>query len=204
MDDQLSLPTDRVGEISRSTSETSIKLRVDLDGQGRADIQTGIPFFDHMLELFARHGLFDLRVHAEGDIAVDYHHTVEDVGIVLGQAIKAALGDKRGIQRYGFFLLPMDETLVRVVVDLSNRPIFIYRVETSNLMVRDFNISLVREFFQGLTNALGANWHMQLEYGSDPHHIAEALFKCAARALDAALRVDPRALEAVPSTKGLL
>lgn len=191
----------RQAELTRKTGETHIRLRIDLDGTGQGEIQTGIPFFDHMLTLFARHGLFDLSVEAEGDLEVDYHHTVEDVGIVLGQAVKQALGDKAGICRYGFFILPMDECLARVALDLSNRPLFVYDVEAASLMVRDFNILLVREFFQAFANAVGANLHMKLEYGSEPHHIAEALFKCFARALDGATRADPRTAGIIPSTK---
>lgn len=194
----------RVAEISRKTGETDITLRIDIDGTGQSTIDTGIPFFDHMLVLFARHGLFDLEIKAIGDVDVDYHHTVEDVGIVLGQAIKEALGDKAGLRRYGFFIAPMDECLARVALDLSNRPVFVYDVEAASLMVRDFNILLVREFFQALANAIGANLHMKLEYGTDPHHIAEVLFKCAARALDMATQLDERTVGIIPSTKEAL
>ena len=195
---------ERIGNISRNTQETQIELTLKVDGAGRADVDTGVPFFDHMLTLFARHGLFDLTVKATGDIEVDYHHTVEVVGIALGEAFKQALGDKKGIFRYGFFILPMDECLARVALDLSNRVVFVYDVEATNFMVRDFNICLVREFFQGFAMAVGANLHMKLEYGDEPHHIAEALFKCAARALDAATKIDPRQAGSVPSTKGTL
>ncbi|MEO0794648.1 MAG: imidazoleglycerol-phosphate dehydratase HisB [Verrucomicrobiota bacterium] len=194
----------RTAEISRDTKETQITLSINLDGTGESSIDTGIPFFDHMLDLFARHGLFDLTVKATGDIEVDYHHTVEDVGIVLGEAIKQAVGDKRGMKRYGFFILPMDECLSQVVVDLSNRQIFIYKVETSNVMIRDFNIALVKEFFQAFTNAVGANLHMKLEYGEEPHHISESLFKCFARAMDMATQLDPRLGDRLPSTKEAL
>jgi len=194
----------RIAEISRQTTETQIELELNLDGTGRADISTGIPFLDHMLTLFARHGLVDLKVRATGDIEVDYHHTVEDTGLVLGQAVKKALGDKAGIARYGFFILPMDETLAQVALDLSNRPAFVYKVETSDVMVRDFNIGLVREFFQAFANEAGCNLHVKLEYGEEPHHIAEAIFKAFARALDRATTVDPRLGGALPSTKGTL
>lgn len=204
MADEAETPIARVAEISRKTAETDICLRIDLDGSGKSEIATGVPFFDHMLTLFAKHGLFDLTVQATGDVEVDYHHTVEDVGIVLGQAIKQALGDKAGIKRYGFFILPMDECLARCALDLSNRPLFVYNVEAVSLMVRDFNILLVREFFQAFANAVGANLHLALEYGSEPHHIAEALFKCFARALDMATQVDPRLGGALPSTKEML
>jgi imidazoleglycerol-phosphate dehydratase len=194
----------RIGRKERETKETRIALEIDLDGSGKAEIDTGIPFFDHMLALFARHGLFDLTVKAAGDIAVDYHHTVEDTGIVLGQALKAALGEKRGIRRYGFFLLPMDESLARAVIDLSNRPAFVYAVEVREQMVRDFNIALMKEFFQAFANEAACNLHLSLEYGDEPHHAAEAVVKAFARALDAATSVDPRLGDAVPTTKGTL
>ena len=194
----------RVATVERKTRETDISVKLEVDGVGRGSIDTGIPFFDHMLTLFARHGLFDLEVRAKGDVEVDYHHTVEDVGIVLGEAFKRALGDKKGICRYGFFLLPMDECLSRVALDLSNRPYLAYRVPVAPGYVRDFNVALVREFFQAFANTLGANLHASLEYGDEPHHIAEALFKALARALDAACRPEPRTAGQVPSTKGVL
>jgi imidazoleglycerol-phosphate dehydratase len=194
----------RQANLRRDTAETKITLSVNLDGTGSAEINTGIPFFDHMLVLLARHAMIDLKIVAQGDTDVDYHHTVEDVGIVLGQAIKEALGDKAGIRRYGFFILPMDETLARCVIDLSNRPLMVYQVAVTNYMVKDFNIALVREFFQGLANSLGCNLHLKLEYGEEPHHVAEALYKAFARALRAALEIDPRQGGRVPSTKGTL
>ena len=194
----------RKASLRRDTAETKIALEVNLDGTGTSEIATGVAFFDHMLTLFSRHSLVDLKVKATGDTDVDYHHTVEDVGIVLGQAIKEALGDKAGIRRYGFFLLPMDETLARCAIDLSNRAMLVYQVEVTNYMVRDFNICLVREFFQGLANSLAANVHLKLEYGEEPHHVAEALFKAFARSLRVALEVDPRQGGRVPSTKGTL
>ncbi len=194
----------RVATVERKTQETEITLTLEVDGTGRGSIETGIPFFDHMLTLFARHGLFDLDLAAKGDVEVDYHHTVEDVGLVLGEAFKRALGDKKGIRRYGFFILPMDECLARVAIDLSNRPHLAYRVPVAPGYVRDFNVALVREFFQAFTNALGANLHASLEYGDEPHHIAEALFKALARALDAACGHEPRSQGEVPSTKGVL
>ncbi len=157
-----------------------------------------------MLTLFAKHGLFDLSVKAKGDVDVDYHHTVEDVGLVLGQAFKKALGDKLGITRYGFFLLPMDESLARVVVDVGGRPLLAYRVEAQSMFVRDFNLVLVKEFCRAFSNALGANLHVELIYGEEPHHIAEAIFKGLGRALDAATRIEPRAADLLPSTKGSL
>jgi imidazoleglycerol-phosphate dehydratase len=195
---------DRIAETTRNTKETQISLRLNLDGTGKAEVDTGIAFLDHMLTLFAGHGLFDLTVKATGDLAVDYHHTVEDVGIVLGQSLKQALGDKAGIRRYGFFYQPMDETLVRVVVDMGGRAMLVYNAKTPVSFVRDFNIGLVREFFQGLANTAGANVHIQLEYGEEPHHVAEAIFKGFARALDAATQIDPRREGAIPSTKGVV
>lgn len=198
------MPEKRKAALNRNTHETQIALALNLDGSGESSIETGIPFFDHMLELFARHGLFDLEVKATGDLAVDYHHTVEDVGIVLGQAFKDALGDKRGIRRYGFFLLPMDECLAQVAVDLSNRALMVYRVEAEAAFVRDFNIHLFREFFQAFANTLGANLHLQLQYGDEPHHIAEALFKGFAQAMRMACERDPRRGDALPTTKGKL
>ena len=194
----------RQATIRRDTAETKINLSVNLDGTGLAEISTGVAFFDHMLTLLSRHSMIDLKIQATGDTNVDYHHTVEDVGIVLGAAIKEALGDKAGIRRYGFFILPMDETLARCVVDLSNRSMMVYQVDVTNYMVKDFNIALVREFFQGLANALGCNLHLKLEYGEEPHHVAEALFKAFARALRAAVESDPRQGGRVPSTKGSL
>jgi imidazoleglycerol-phosphate dehydratase len=194
----------RIATITRKTAETDITLTLTLDGRGTAAIETGVPFFDHMLTLFARHGLFDLDVKAKGDVDVDYHHTVEDVGLVLGQAFKEALGDKVGIKRYGFFILPMDESLARVVVDVGGRPHLVYDANAPTMFVRDFNIILVKEFCRGLSNALGANLHVQLVYGEEPHHVAEAIFKCLARALDIATQIEPRAADLLPSTKGTI
>ena len=194
----------RIASLTRNTKETQISMEVGIDGNGISEIETGIPFLDHMLTLFARHGFFDLKVKAEGDLDVDYHHTVEDIGIVLGQVLKEALGEKRGIRRYGYFLLPMDESLARVALDLSNRPAFVYKVDYKDAMVRDFNIGLVKEFFQAFANEAGCNLHINLEYGEEPHHIAEAIFKGFARALDMATTLDPRLGDAIPSTKGSL
>lgn len=198
------MANERIAEIERNTAETQIKLRLSLDGSGESEIETGIPFFDHMLTLFARHGLFDLTIEAQGDLEVDYHHMVEDVGIVLGEAVKKALGPKLGIRRYGFFLLPMDETLARVAIDLSNRPLMVYKVNCPESFVRDFNIHLFREFYQAFANSTGANVHIGLEYGDEPHHVAEGIFKAFARALDVATTIDPRQVDSLPSTKGLL
>ena len=196
--------SERVAEIERNTAETRISLSVKIDGKENSKIDTGIPFFDHMLTLFSRHGLFDLRLKARGDVDVDYHHTVEDVGIALGNAFRDALGDKKGIRRYGFFILPMDESLARVALDLGGRPYFVYDVPAKNPMIRDFNICLVREFFLAFASTVGANLHVRLEYGEEPHHIAESIFKCSARALRVACEIDPRASETIPSTKGVL
>ena len=194
----------RTAKLTRNTKETRIQAELNIDGSGESSIDTGIPFFDHMLTLFARHGLFDLTVKAEGDIDVDYHHTVEDAGIVLGQLVKDALAEKRGIRRYGFFLLPMDECLARVAIDLSNRQAFVYKVESGDPMVRDFNIGLVKEFFQAFANEACCNLHINLEYGEEPHHVAESIFKSFARALDSATQIDPRLGDSIPTTKGML
>lgn len=194
----------RVAEIKRKTAETDIVLRLTVDGKGQSSIATGVPFFDHMLTLLAKHAMFDLDVTVKGDVEVDYHHTVEDVGIALGEALKSAIGDKKGMVRYGFFILPMDECLGRVAVDLGGRPFLAYECNPASLYVRDFNILLVKEFFRAFSNSAAANVHAHLEYGEEPHHAAECLFKCLARALDQACRLDPRAAGAVPSTKGVL
>lgn len=192
----------RIATVLRKTAETDIALTLAIDGRGVSTVDTGVPFFDHMLTLFAKHGLFDLTVKAKGDIEVDYHHTVEDVGLVLGQAFKEALGDKVGIKRYGFFLLPMDESLARIAVDVGGRPHLVYEANAPTMFVRDFNIILVKEFCRAFSNALGANLHVQLVYGEEPHHVAEAIFKCLARALDVATQIEPRAADQLPSTKG--
>jgi imidazoleglycerol-phosphate dehydratase len=194
----------RIGAVSRETNETCVNISLNLDGEGKGEINTGAPFFDHMLELFARHGFFDLSVDARGDVEVDYHHLVEDAGLALGQAVRKALGDRAGITRYGFFVLPMDETLVTVSLDLSNRPYLVYNAEPPVTFVRDFNVNLFKEFFQAFANEAGANLHVRLEYGEEPHHVVEAVFKGFARALDAATRYEPRLGGAIPSTKGTL
>lgn len=199
------METSRCATIVRKTTETDITLTLRLDGEGLGVIDTGIPFFDHMLTLFARHSGFDLEIKAIGDLAVDYHHTVEDIGLALGQALKEALGAKVGIVRYGFFLLPMDETLVRVALDLSGRPALVYEVETPDRFVRDFHIGLFREFFQAVVNTGGLALHVKLETGREPHHVAEATFKGFARALAAAVAMAPGAAgRQLPSTKGVL
>ncbi len=192
----------REAKITRETKETQISMELNLDGSGEYDVQTGIPFFNHMLELFSRHGIFDLKLKAHGDIEIDYHHTVEDVGIVLGQAVKKCVGNKAGMNRYGFFILPMDETLARVAIDLCDRPFLIYDADDGERRVRDFNVSLCREFFQAFANSAGANLHVKLEYGNEPHHAAEAMFKCFAKALSQAVAIDPRRGNNLPTTKG--
>ena len=193
----------RKASIERITRETSIRLELEIDGSGEAKICTSVPFLDHMLDLFSRHGLFDLRVEAKGDIDIDCHHTVEDIGIVLGQAFREALGDKKGIRRYGQASVPMDETLASVAVDLSGRPCMVYHVNLPKVKIGDFDVELAREFFQAFTNNVGANLHINVMYGENVHHILEACFKGLARALDLATQIDPR-IEGVMSTKGKL
>jgi imidazoleglycerol-phosphate dehydratase len=188
---------------SRKTAETSIELSLDLDGCGVSSIETGIPFFDHMLTLFSKHGLFDLSIKAEGDIEVDFHHTVEDTGITLGEAMKEALGTKEGIRRYGCCYLPMDETLARVIVDLSNRPHLEFRAPENTPSAPNLPFTLVEEFCRALASNLRANIHIELLYGRDGHHIAEAIFKGLARALRDASERDPR-VKGIPSTKEAL
>ncbi len=188
---------------SRKTAETAIELSLDLDGSGVSSIDTGIPFFDHMLTLFSKHGLFDLSIKAEGDIEVDFHHTVEDTGITLGEAMKEALGTKEGIRRYGCCYLPMDETLARVVVDLSNRPHLEFRAPENTPSAPNLPFTLVEEFCRALASNLRANIHVELLYGRDGHHIAEAIFKGLARALRDACERDPR-VKGIPSTKEAL
>ena len=194
---------DRVATITRKTNETDIALSLNLDGTGTSSIKTGVGFFDHMLELFARHGMFDLTVAAAGDLHVDAHHTVEDVGIVLGQAIDKAVGDKHGIARYGSALIPMDETLAQVAVDLSGRPVFVSRVRFSSELIGNFATELVDEFWKSVATHARMNLHVAVSYGTNNHHIAEAIFKATARALRAAVTIDPRQT-GVPSTKGSL
>jgi len=193
----------RSAKTERKTKETEIAAELDLDGGGSAEIETGIPFFNHMLEIFTRHSLFDLKLRAKGDIEVDYHHTVEDVGLSLGQAIKEALGDKQGISRFGEATVPLDEALANVVVDLSGRPYLAYNVKIRTGRVGDFDTDLPHEFFQALANQLGMNLHINVSAGDNPHHIIEACFKAAARALGQATRMDPR-IKGVLSTKGSL
>jgi imidazoleglycerol-phosphate dehydratase len=194
----------RVGEVTRTTKETDLHVRLVLDGRGESRVKTGIGFFDHMLEAFARHSLIDLTVEARGDLHVDGHHTVEDTGIVLGQALEKALGDRAGIRRYADSLVPLDEALVRCVLDVSGRPYLAYQIEIPKWqMLGDYDVFLTPEFFRALVLNAGLTVHMDLIRGDNPHHIVEAAFKAFARALDAATAVDPR-VTGVPSTKGSL
>jgi imidazoleglycerol-phosphate dehydratase len=195
--------TDRTAELSRQTGETRVELKLNLDGAGKASIETGVGFFDHMLDLLARHSLMDIDVHAEGDLDVDAHHTVEDVGIVLGQGIEKALGDKKGVYRYGWALVPMDESLAQVTLDLSGRPAFVFHVDFKGPKIGTFDVELVQEFFKALANNAKMNLHISVPYGDNNHHIAEAIFKAAAKALRQAVSPDPRN-SGVPSTKGTL
>jgi imidazoleglycerol-phosphate dehydratase len=194
----------RSSTIHRQTAETDIHMQLNIDGTGLCRCATGIGFLDHMLTLFAKHGLFDLDVTVQGDLDVDFHHTVEDTGIVLGQCFKEALGDKKGIRRYGWCLLPMDETLAQVALDLSGRPLLVYTVpERVDTIGTAFHFQLVEEFMRGFATAAGVNMHMDIVRGKDAHHMAEAFFKGLAKAMDQATQTDPR-VTGVPSTKNLL
>ncbi|MBS7537594.1 imidazoleglycerol-phosphate dehydratase HisB [Ancylobacter lacus] len=194
----------RKASLTRGTKETEISLSLDLDGTGTGKIATGVGFFDHMLDLLARHARIDLEVEAKGDLHIDFHHTVEDVGIVLGQAVKTALGDMRGITRYASLHLPMDETLTRVALDISGRPFLVFKVEFPAPKIGEFDTELVREFFQAFAINAGVTLHVETLYGLNAHHIAESCFKGLARALRAAVAVDPAAAGEIPSTKGSL
>ncbi|MCS7044761.1 MAG: imidazoleglycerol-phosphate dehydratase HisB [Gemmataceae bacterium] len=193
----------RIAQIHRQTNETNVALAIDLDGTGQARIQTGLGFFDHMLDLLARHSLIDITVEARGDLHVDAHHTVEDVGICLGQAVRQALGDKAGIRRYGAMTLPMDETLATVAIDLGGRPFLAWNVALAPEMLGTFNTALAEEFWRAVASNGFMNLHVVCHYGRNAHHIIEAIFKAAARALRQAVEADPRH-SGVPSTKGLL
>ena len=197
------MPTDRTAKVSRHTKETKVELSLNLDGRGASSARTGVGFFDHMLDLLARHSLIDLTVAAQGDLQVDAHHTVEDVGIVLGQALDKALGDKRGIHRYGWAIVPMDETLAQVAIDLSGRPAFVYQARYTGPLIGTFPVELVEEFWKSVAQSARMNLHVLVPYGTNNHHIAEAIFKAAARALRQAVTHDPRN-DDVPSTKGSL
>lgn len=196
--------TTRQATVTRQTKETDITVTLDIDGTGRYDIDTGIGFLDHMLEQLARHGLMDLHVRAKGDLHIDAHHTTEDTGIVIGTALKKALGERKGITRYGHSYIPMDETLTRCAVDLSGRPYLVWNVEFSQSQLGTIDTELFREWFQAFTFALGANVHVDILYGVNNHHKIESSFKALARALRIATTIDSRAADAIPSTKGVL
>jgi imidazoleglycerol-phosphate dehydratase len=197
-------PWNRRAEISRETSETAITVALGLDGEGRADIATGIGFLDHMLTALARHGLFDLKVRAKGDLHIDFHHTTEDVGIVIGQCLRQALGDKRGIRRYGAAVIPMDEALAEAAVDISGRPFLAWSVTFAQPKIGEMDTELFEEFFRALAFNAGITLHITQKAGTNAHHLAEACFKALARALREAVEPDPRAISAIPSTKGIL
>ena len=194
----------RTAMITRKTAETDISVELNLDGTGRYEMSTGVGFFDHMLDQLARHSLIDMTVRATGDLHIDDHHTVEDTGIAIGQALTQALGDKRGIRRYGACLLPMDDALVRAALDLSGRPYLVWNVDLPTAKIGSFDTELVREFFQALSTHGGITLHVDLLHGLNSHHIAEAAFKAVARALRDAVGTDPRKGDAIPSTKGAL
>lgn len=194
----------RRSTVTRNTTETQIRISIDLDGTGQCTLETGVPFFDHMLTQISRHGLIDLDIHAVGDLEIDAHHTVEDVGIVLGQAFTQALGEKAGILRYGHAYVPLDEALSRAVVDLSGRPGLLYRVDYTRARIGDFDVDLLREFFQGFVNHALITLHLDNLEGINAHHQAETLFKAFGRALRMAVTRDPRMAGQVPSTKGVL
>jgi imidazoleglycerol-phosphate dehydratase len=196
--------SDRRAEVARETAETAIRVVLDLDGSGVAEVATGIGFLDHMLAALARHALFDLTLQAKGDLHIDFHHTTEDTGIVLGQALRQALGDKRGIRRYGHALLPMDEALAEAAVDISGRPFLAWSVPFGPAKVGEMDTELFEEFFRAFAFNAGITLHLALKAGTNAHHVAEACFKAVARALRAATELDPRAPGAVPSTKGML
>jgi imidazoleglycerol-phosphate dehydratase len=193
----------RTTEINRQTKETKVRVSLNLDGSGDSSVHTGVGFFDHMLDLLSRHSLIDLDIEAEGDLQIDSHHTVEDVGIVIGQALEKALGDKRGINRYGWAIVPMDESLAQVAIDLSGRAAFVFKVQFTGETIGQFPVELVEEFLKALSTNAKMNLHVSVPYGSNNHHIAEAIFKAIARALRQAVSHDPRS-DAVPSTKGSL
>ena len=194
----------RKGQVARKTKETDIAVEVAIDGSGRSDVATGIGFLDHMLELLARHALIDLEIEVKGDLHVDFHHTAEDTGIALGEAVRKALGDKRGIVRYASLDLPMDETLTRVAMDISGRPFLVFRTEFPTQKIGEFDTELVREFFQAFAMNAGMTLHVETLYGANSHHIAESCFKGLARVLRAASALDPREGDRIPSTKGNL
>ncbi|MBI3524147.1 MAG: imidazoleglycerol-phosphate dehydratase HisB [Betaproteobacteria bacterium] len=194
----------RQGEITRNTLETQVRVKLDLDGSGQAKLASGVGFLDHMLDQIVRHGMLDLEVEAKGDLHIDAHHTVEDIGIGFGQALARAIGDKKGLRRYGHAYVPLDEALSRVVIDLSGRPGLVFNVEFTRAMIGEFDVDLVHEFFQGLVNHAAISVHIDNLRGDNAHHQAETVFKAFGRALRMATELDPRAAGAVPSTKGSL
>jgi len=194
----------RKAEVTRNTKETQIRVKLDLDGKGAAKLSTGLPFLEHMLDQVARHGLLDLEIEAKGDLHIDAHHTVEDIGITLGQAFDQAIGDKKGIRRYGHAYVPLDEALSRVVIDCSGRPGLEYQVEYPRARVGEFDVDLLREFFQGLVNHAQITVHVDNIRGRNAHHVAETIFKAFGRALRMAMTLDPRSEGVIPSTKGSL
>lgn len=196
--------TNRTAQISRKTNETEISVSLNIDGTGKSEIETGIGFFDHMLEQLSRHSLIDMKITAKGDLHIDDHHTVEDTGIVIGQALAKALGDRAGVTRYASLDLPMDETLNFAAVDVSGRPFLVWNVDFTSPKIGTFDTELVREFFQALSQHAGITLHVKLIYGANSHHIAESSFKAVARVLRTALEIDPRQMGAIPSTKGTL
>jgi imidazoleglycerol-phosphate dehydratase len=196
--------TSRIATIERNTLETQITITVNLDGTGKTDFQTGIPFLNHMLDQIARHGMIDMTIHAKGDLDIDAHHTVEDIGITLGQALSKALGDKKGISRYGHAYVPLDESLSRVVIDFSGRPSLYYDATFNRAFIGDFDVDLLREFFQGFVNHAGVTLHIDNLKGGNAHHIAETVFKAFGRAVRNAITLDERMSGIMPSTKGVL
>jgi len=199
-----SAPAPRVATVARKTKETDIEVSMNLDGSGTSDVQTGIGFLDHMLDQLAKHGLFDIKVRAKGDLHIDFHHTTEDVGLALGEALGKALGDRKGIRRYGAAIIPMDETRTDVALDASNRPYLIWKVQFSRPKLGEMDTELFKEWFQAFAQMGGLTLHVWNQYGENNHHIVESCFKGLARALRQAVEIDPRAAQAVPSTKGVL
>jgi len=199
-----SAPAPRVATVARKTKETDIEVSMNLDGSGTSDVQTGIGFLDHMLDQLAKHGLFDIKVRAKGDLHIDFHHTTEDVGLALGEALSKALGDRKGIRRYGAAIIPMDETRTDVALDASNRPYLIWKLQFSRPKLGEMDTELFKEWFQAFAQMGGLTLHVWNQYGENNHHIVESCFKGLARALRQAVEIDPRAAQAVPSTKGVL
>ncbi|MBI3605979.1 MAG: imidazoleglycerol-phosphate dehydratase HisB [Nitrospirae bacterium] len=196
-------PPVRVAMIQRKTAETQIQMKLKIDGTGKGEVDSSLPFLDHMLTLWAKHGFFDFKLKSKGDIEIDDHHLVEDIGIALGNALAKAVGDKKGIKRYGIASVPMDEALAQVILDVSGRPYLVYQVAMSKKKIKDFDIDLIEHFFEALVQRSGLTLHIHVPYGRNPHHVLEAVFKAFGRALDQALQIDPR-IKGVLSTKGVL